>query len=60
MPVCRIDYLRVARKTSGRGITFRSTEGLLLPYRSVVFARRLLSTWKVRSDKMSCARLNLR
>jgi hypothetical protein len=48
MPVSRIDYLRVARKTSRkRGITFRLAGDL---FTGPLFgARRLRSAWKIRS-----------
>jgi len=56
MPVCRIDYLRVAWKTSQeRGTTF----GLVGEFTGPLFgARRLRSAWKIRSNDLSFARLN--
>jgi hypothetical protein len=56
MPVCRIDYLRVAWQTSQeRGTTF----GLVGEFTGPLFgARRLRSTWKIRSNDLSFARLD--
>jgi hypothetical protein len=56
MPDCRIDHLHVARKNLLRGTMFRLAGDCYR--RSVVCARRLLCTWKVRSNSLSYARLN--